>query len=241
MSHREPATPSPFVLEYLPSASEGRALDVACGAGIVACHFARLARHVTGIDVTPAMIERARARQASENLANLTWHTREVLPLPMADASFTLVISRYAFHHFPDPAKVLQQMVRVCTPGGRIAIVDVTPQPGVLSQYNAMEKLRDPSHAAARTRAEFLQMGADLGLELQAVDGYHMNLTVDQLLSASFPNPGDEPRIRAMFEEDEKTGCLGTGTRREGGQLHFGYPISILVWGRRSYDLKVRK
>lgn len=65
-------------------------LDVACGAGIVTCYLARLAYHVTGIDVTPAMIERCRDRQSKENLANLSWHVGDVLPLPMADASFTL-------------------------------------------------------------------------------------------------------------------------------------------------------
>lgn len=207
-------------------------LDVACGAGIVACHLAHLARHVTGIDVTPAMIERCRNRQSSNNLTNLSWHLGEVLPLPMTDASFTLVISRYAFHHFQEPAKVLQQMVRVCVPGGRIAIVDVTPKPEVLLQYNAMEKLRDPSHVAALTCEEFLQMGADLGLKLLSKHSYSMNLTVDQVLLASFPNPGDDQSIRQLFEEDSKTNCLGVGTFRKDGQLHFGYPISILIWNR---------
>ncbi len=207
-------------------------LDVACGAGIVACHLARIAHHVSGIDVTPAMIERCRDRQSKENLTNLSWYLGEVLPLPMADESFTLVTSRYAFHHFQEPAKVLQQMVRVCVPGGRIAIVDVTPQPEALHQYNTMEKLRDPSHAAALTCNEFRQMGAAFGLKLQWKHNYSMNLTVDQVLSASFPNPGDDQRIRQLFEEDSKTGCLGVGTFRKEDQLHFGYPISILIWNK---------
>src|SRR5262245_65243283 len=49
-------------------------LDVACGAGAVACAAARVARHVTGIDLTPAMIARATAFQAEAGLTNLAWH-----------------------------------------------------------------------------------------------------------------------------------------------------------------------
>src|ERR1044071_5122121 len=48
-------------------------LDVACGPGLVACEVAKVARHVTGIDLTPAMIDQARTRQGSLGLSNLTW------------------------------------------------------------------------------------------------------------------------------------------------------------------------
>src|SRR5215472_17669996 len=52
---------------------EDTVLDVACGPGLVACTLAEVARHVTGIDLTPAMLEQARARQRARGLANLTW------------------------------------------------------------------------------------------------------------------------------------------------------------------------
>ena len=57
-------------------------LDVACGPGLLACAFARVARHVTGIDLTPAMLEQARALQRQQGLENLTWQEGDVLPLP---------------------------------------------------------------------------------------------------------------------------------------------------------------
>jgi 2-polyprenyl-3-methyl-5-hydroxy-6-metoxy-1,4-benzoquinol methylase len=52
---------------------EDSVLDVACGPGLVACPLAVVARHVTGIDLTPAMIEQARAKQRAAELTNLTW------------------------------------------------------------------------------------------------------------------------------------------------------------------------
>lgn len=104
-------------------------LDVACGPGLVACAFARTARQVTGIDLTPAMIERARQLAEEQPLPNLSWHCGDVVPLPFADNSFSIVLSRLAFHHFPDPARVLAEMKRVCRPGGRVVIADLIAYP----------------------------------------------------------------------------------------------------------------
>src|SRR4029077_9768027 len=91
----------------------------------VACSVAEVARHVTGLDLTPAMIEQAQARQRSKGLTNLTWLVGDAVPLPFPDASFSVVSTRYSFHHFLDPEAVLAEMVRVCSPGGRVAVIDV--------------------------------------------------------------------------------------------------------------------
>ncbi len=97
---------------------EDTVLDVACGPGLVGCALAEVARHVTGIDLTPAMIEQAQVRQRSMGLANLTWLVGDAVPLPFPDASFSAVVTRYSFHHFLEPKVVLAEMVRVCRPGG---------------------------------------------------------------------------------------------------------------------------
>src|SRR5262249_11462460 len=60
-------------------------LDVACGPGLVVCAFARVARRVTGIDLTPAMIARARALAAERGVGNVSWTIGEALPLPVRD------------------------------------------------------------------------------------------------------------------------------------------------------------
>ncbi len=98
---------------------DDRLLDVACGPGLVVCAFAPHIREATGIDVTPAMLERARKLAAEKRLTNIAWRQGDVYSLPYDDASFTIVITRFSFHHFLDPAAVLREMVRVCAPGGR--------------------------------------------------------------------------------------------------------------------------
>src|SRR5262249_24945100 len=129
---------------------EDTLLDVACGPGLVACPLAEVARHVTGIDLTPAMIEQAQAKQRSKGLTTWTWLVGDASPSPSPDTAFSAVVTRYSFHHVLDPEAVLAEMVRVCRPGGRVAVIDVfTSSPEQAEAYNHVEKLRDPSHVRA--------------------------------------------------------------------------------------------
>ena len=205
-------------------------LDVACGPGLMACAFAKVVRHVTGIDLTPAMIEQAGVLQQSEGLANLTWHVGDVQPLPFAGASFSLVFTRYSFHHFLDPQAVLAEMVRVCAPGGRVVVVDVfTSSPEQAEEYNRMEKLRDPSHVRALALEELTGLVTQAGLRDVCTQLYKHEVELEQVLQRSFPNPGDANRIRQMFVKDISINRLGVGAHRREGNIHYAYPIAVVV------------
>jgi len=206
-------------------------LDVACGPGLVAAAFARVARHVTGIDLTPAMIERARALASERGLVNVTLQIGDVRPLPYDDGTFSLVVSRFAFHHFPDPGAVLREMARVCAPGGRVVVADtaVSPDPARAAAFNRMERLRDPSHVRALSLAELAGLFEAAGLPMPAVTRCEVRAEVEGLLSRSFPAPGDADRIRALFEDSLADDALGVGARRFDGAIHFAYPVAILV------------
>jgi len=114
-------------------------LDVACGGGIVVCAFAPHVRQAIGIDVTPAMLERARALAAEKGVSNVSWRQGDVTALPYDDGSFAIVVTRFAFHHFPEPLVVLREMVRVCAPEGRIVVVDTcaSEDPAQAAEFNA--------------------------------------------------------------------------------------------------------
>jgi ubiquinone/menaquinone biosynthesis C-methylase UbiE len=121
-------------------------LDVACGSGLVSCELARVVHHVTGIDITPAMIEQANLLRQEKNLYNIKYEIGDVSHLPYGDDSFSIVITRYSFHHLVDPHSVLSEMKRVCIPKGRVVVIDATPTSDRVDMYNYVEKLRDPSH-----------------------------------------------------------------------------------------------
>lgn len=206
-------------------------LDVACGGGLVVCAFARVVRHATGIDMTPAMLERARTLAAERGVSNVTWQQGEALPLPFPDRSFTIVVSRFTFHHFLDPVGVLREMARVCAPGGRVVVVDTdaSADPVKAAEFNRMEKLRDPSHVRAMPAAEIRGLYRAAGLPEPRQSGYELRDELENLLRRSFPNPGDDDKIRALFAASLEDDRLGIPIRREGNVLHYAYPVAVLV------------
>src|SRR6476660_3381131 len=129
-------------------------LDVACGPGLVACALAPLARHVTGVDMTPRMIEEAHTTAGRLAVGNVTWVVGTATPLPFSETSFSVVLTRYSFHHFADPAAALAEMFRVCRPGGRIAVADLSIPAPAGRRFDAVEQWRDPSHVHALTPEE---------------------------------------------------------------------------------------
>ena len=147
-----------------------RVLDVACGPGIVACTFAEYAAHVTGIDLTPAMIGQARERQQRLSLGNIDWRVGDATRLPFEDQSFDVVVTRYSFHHMPRPELTLAEMRRVCRLGGRVVVIDATPTAETQAAYDGMETLRDPSHASALTQDQLRALGQAAGLKEVAVE-----------------------------------------------------------------------
>jgi SAM-dependent methyltransferase len=209
-------------------------LDVACGPGLITTKVAEVAGHVTGIDITPAMIEQAKARQAKLNQQNLSWQIGNASPLPFEDGAFSAVMTRYSFHHFLEPQQVAREMARVCRPGGRMCVTDVfveTPEKG--AEYDRVEKLRDPSHVRGLTLAELTECLESNGISNLTTAFYKVEVELEKLLAASFPNPGDLDTIRTIFREDVGKDRLGLGSELRNGVLWFAFPI-VIVAGTKS-------
>jgi ubiquinone/menaquinone biosynthesis C-methylase UbiE len=202
-------------------------LDVACGAGAVACAAARVARQVTGIDLTPAMIERARSAQAEAGLSNVVWHIGDVGRLPFPAAAFDMVVTRYSLHHFSRPDVVLAEIIRVCKPLGRVVVADLLLPPEKARVYDRMELLRDPSHVRVLSEPELLGLLASAGLVNVQLEGYLFELSLDQLMEASFPDPGNAERVRELIEADVGADALGIGVHRLGEVVRFAYPVTV--------------
>lgn len=112
--------------EQLPIEPGTRMLDLACGAGQLSVMAARLGAIVTGLDLASNSIEQARARAVAENL-NIDFVEGDVESLPYPDASFDLVVSLIGAMFAPRPTLVATEMLRVCRPGGRIAMGNWMP------------------------------------------------------------------------------------------------------------------
>ena len=120
---------NPFSLGRL--AAGERVLDLGSGAGtdsLVAAQMVGEGGHVTGIDMTPEMLAKARAAAAELGARNVEFIESEAERLPFADESFDVVISNGVIDLIPDKDAVFGELHRVLAPGGRIQIADVTIQ-----------------------------------------------------------------------------------------------------------------
>ena len=206
-------------------------LDVACGPGLVVCAFAPVVRFATGIDVTLAMLERARALARERGTANVAFELGDVVRLPFPDAAFSIVTCRFAFHHFIDPRAVLAEMRRVCRSGGRVVVADLTASddPAKAAAFERMEHLRDPSHVRALPLAELEALFPAVGLTAPGRTFCRLECELEGVLARSFPAAGDADRIREMFRAAVADDGLGLGVRRVGGEIRFAYPVAILA------------
>jgi SAM-dependent methyltransferase len=129
---------------------EARVLEVGCGPGHLSIALAR--RHgldVTGIDLDPAMIERARAnssRAIDEEAGRPSFTAADVASLPFADDSFDLVVSTFSMHHWADPTAGLAELGRVLRPGARALIWDFRPGSRPLLLGRRHDHIPDPAY-----------------------------------------------------------------------------------------------
>jgi len=204
-------------------------LDVACGPGLVVAAFARVCLSAAGIDITPAMIGKARDHARTLKLTNVDWQIGNASSLPFADGAFSVVVSRFAFHHFVDPLAVLREMKRVATRRVVVADMVASDDPARAAALNRMEKLRDPSHARTMPLTELRELFAAVGLSPPRETYYDVRGELEGLLATSFPQSADIPVIRQMFEDSLRDDGLGMKTKRKGDRLLLSYPIVILA------------
>ena len=121
-----------------------RLLDVACGSGQVALWAARDGMNVTGVDIAPNLVQRAQARANAEGL-NARFMEGDAEALPFEDASFDIVTSLVGAMFAPRPELVARELLRVCSPGGTIAMGNWTREGFVGQMFKTFAKFIAPS------------------------------------------------------------------------------------------------
>ncbi len=131
-----------LLCDSIPLHAGERVLDVATGSGNAALSAARRGGKVTGIDWVPALLERARERAAAERL-KIEFREGDAEAIPFEDESFDVVLSTFGAM-FAHPGPVVSEMLRVCRPGGKIAMANWTPDSMIGQMFHVGSQFNPP-------------------------------------------------------------------------------------------------
>ena len=186
-------------------------LEVAAGTCVCGRAIAPFVEHVTCLDMTPAMLAVGQAEAEKAHLNNMTFLQGDAAELPFPAERFSIVLSRLAFHHFPDVNLPFAEMVRVLKPGGKLVLIDMAaPGETLRSRKDDIERLRDPSHIRCLTQTEMCALYRDAGLNIPCCDMVSMPTKLQNWLDHTATPTAIQSQIRQAMQSElsggEKTG-----------------------------------
>jgi ubiquinone/menaquinone biosynthesis C-methylase UbiE len=189
---------SPEVAWLAPLDGDMVALEVACGAGHVAESVAPFVRQVVAIDLTRELLDLGAERVAASGIRNVLLQEANGEALPFVDDSFDLAFCRASLHHFAEPVRAIEEMVRVGRAGGRVVINDlVAPSPDVRDRFDELHRLLDPSHV--RT---FLPEELVAALPREARCAEHETIEIRLPLEVSISEVSDRDAVVDALHEE---------------------------------------
>jgi SAM-dependent methyltransferase len=208
------------LVALVPADPEARWLEVACGPAMVGRELAPKVGSLHGVDLTPAMIEKAREEALREGLGNVEFSLGDATALELEDASFDGAITRFSLHHVPAPQRMVEEMARVVRPGGWVVVADYARDDDAAAGAwsEEIDRLRDPSHWASLTPARLRAIGEAAGLELESERLLPFELNFVDWRERSSGGPGAAELIDRLLAEAPREGgafqVVGEGAER---------------------------
>ncbi|HEX3173000.1 MAG TPA: class I SAM-dependent methyltransferase [Solirubrobacterales bacterium] len=171
------------LVKLVPEESQARWIDVACGPGIISRAMAGRVGSVSGVDLTPAMIDEAEKRAREDGIRNVSFAAGDATDFP--DATFDGAITRLSLHHIPGPGRIVTEMARVVRPGGAVVVSDLASDRDhdTAAWREEIERLRDPSHWACLTPERLRNTGAAAGLVVEDEEIVPVDIDFDDWLA----------------------------------------------------------
>jgi ubiquinone/menaquinone biosynthesis C-methylase UbiE len=213
-----------------------QALDIATGGGHTALAVAPHVARIVVSDLTPRMLEKARAFLLSQNVTNAEFVQADAENLPFASASFDRVTCRIAPHHFPNVARFVQEVARVLKPGGLFLLIDnIAPDASDLDTFiNTVEKWRDSSHGRCCTLVEWRRFFSEAGLSVELEEVFRRTHNYDDWTARSQMAASEKADLeRFILTASEEAQRYFAVTADENGHLKQLNTDVVLLKGRK--------
>ena len=216
--------------------SQQDALDVATGGGHTALAVAPHVKHITVSDLTPRMLDHARAYLIAQGVTNAQFQEADAEQLPFANAQFDRVTCRIAPHHFPNVAQAIREIARVLKSSGLFLLIDsISPSETELDTFlNTLEKRRDGSHVRSCTIDEWKHFFSDAGLQVEYEEVFRRPLDYDDWTKRSqLPTTEKAALEQFVLGQDTRTHAYFDVTQRADGHLASISNDYVLLKGRK--------
>ncbi len=201
-----------------------RVLDAATGNGAVALAFAPHVESVLGIDVSPAMLERADEARAASQMENVHFRLGEIGSLSLPQGGFEIIVCHDLLHYVTDVHALLARFRTLLAPGGRLVLDELigSDDPVKRATQNAIEQRRDPAFTQVLSAGELQWALAASGFAVRRSERYAVQRELREWLDEAAADEATRNAVQAMLEAGMETDSAGLAPRRtRDGQIAF--------------------
>ena len=220
-----------FIVSCTKPSESDTVLEVAAGTCACGRVFSPFVHQVICLDMTPAMLSAGKIEAEWQKLNNITYVLGDARELPFLENSFDIVISRLAFHHFPDPKEYFEEMQRVLKPGGKLVLIDMEAAEEELRNIrDEIETLRDPSHIRNLNKIELLRLFADNSVSVETSEVTNIPTCLDEWMDFTKTSKEVQKQIIERFvSELEGGGKTGFYPYRMDEKIYFEQHWLLLI------------
>jgi ubiquinone/menaquinone biosynthesis C-methylase UbiE/broad specificity phosphatase PhoE len=203
---------------------DDRILDAGTGIGAVALAFARHVAHVTAIDISPMMLERAEQSRQALAAANVAIRWADATALPYRAASFDLVTCRDLCPYVRDAAALFTHLRRVLKVGGRLALDELigSENPVKRATHQAVETERDPAFGRLHSESELELRLRESSFRIERAEVYDAPLDLEEWLTLAAADKDARTAVRNMVQSSGDGDAAGLRARQgKNGELTF--------------------
>lgn len=235
---RQPSAPdmnAEQIRRFAELEDECHLLLVGAGSGQVAVELAQTGiSEVVGIDVSPAMLERAeslRLGNKDERLQRVNFRLAPAHDLPFVVGRFDVALCVHLLHHLAKPLPTLRELQRILPAHGKLVLIDIDGSTDAVRRatQNAIESKRNPTHATIRTGKQLAALLNESGFQVEKEQSWKIERSANAWLDGVAVDESTRTAVLEMLEASIETDAAGLHVRRQGNDLRFDAHVIAFV------------
>ena len=224
-----------LVVEFASPSGGERVLDIGAGAGHTALALAPRVASVVVTDPVEGMLKAARRVFAEAGVSNAEFLNASAERLPFPDASFDIVTSRLAAHHFDDVPLAMREIARVLRSGGRFIFVDTTaPVDAEAARWqDEAERLRDATHQRIYRKDEWLAFAEGAGFHIERIEVVRKAHDFEPWLERGGQDAETMQRVREAFLHAPRSAVEALDVKADHGRVLSFTDTKLVLSARR--------